>query len=75
MSGVRIIQVAGDGVSVDLLIWREYRRAMPGLVEAVLDKNPGLAALGPILPVGTLVKLPLVKPAPVAELAVVRLWT
>jgi len=75
MSGMRIIRVAGEGVSVDLLIWREYRRPMPGLVEAVLDSNPGLAALGPILPVGTLVKLPLLKPAPVAELAVVRLWT
>ena len=75
MSGVRIFQVAGEGISVDLLIWREYRRPMPGLVEAVLDSNPGLAALGPILPVGTLVKLPLLKPAPVAELAVVRLWT
>ena len=75
MSGVRIIRVVGEGVSVDLLIWREYRRPMPGLVEAVLDKNPGLAALGPILPVGTPVKLPLLKPAPVAELAVVRLWT
>ena len=75
MSGMRIIRVAGEGVSVDLLVWREYRRPMPGLVEAVLDSNPGLAALGPILPVGTLVKLPLLKPAPVAELAVVRLWT
>jgi phage tail protein X len=70
-----IIKVAGDGVSVDLLVWRKYRRPMPGLVERVLDINPGLAALGPILPVGTLVKLPTVKPPPVPELAVVRLWT
>ena len=75
MSGMRTIRIAGEGISVDLLIWREYRRPMPGLVEQVLDKNPGLAALGPILPVGTLVKLPIDKPAPVAELAVVRLWS
>ena len=75
MSGMRTIRIAGEGISVDLLIWREYRRPMPGLIEAVLDSNPGLAALGPILPVGTLVKLPLLKPAPVAELAVARLWT
>jgi phage tail protein X len=72
---MRIIGVAGEGISVDLLIWREYRRPMPGLVEQVLDMNPGLAALGPVLPVGTLVKLPVAKPAAVAELAVVRLWT
>lgn len=75
MNAETIIKVAGDGVSVDLLIWRRYKRPMPGLLERVLDINPGLAALGPILPVGTPVKLPTVKPPPVPELAVVRLWT
>jgi phage tail protein X len=72
---MRIIKVAGEGISVDLLIWREYKRPMIGLVEKVLDTNPGLAALGPILPVGTLVKLPTVKPPPVTEIAGVRLWS
>ena len=75
MSAEMIIKVAGDGISVDLLIWRKYKRPMPGLLEQVLDINPGLAALGPILPIGTVVKLPTVKPPPVTELAVVRLWT
>ena len=75
MSAEMIIKVAGDGISVDLLIWRKYTRPMPGLLEQVLDINPGLAALGPILPIGTVVKLPTVKPPPVTELAVVRLWT
>jgi phage tail protein X len=75
MSAETIVKVAGEGVSVDLLIWREYKRPMIGLVEKVLDTNPGLAALGPILPVGTLVKLPTVKPPPVTEIAVVRLWS
>ena len=74
MSAERIVTVTGEGISVDLLIWREYRRPMLGLLETVLDFNPGLAALGPILPVGTRVKLPTVKPPQVAELAVVRLW-
>lgn len=32
-------------------------------VEAVLDVNPGIAALGPRLPAGTLVRLPDVTPA------------
>ena len=75
MSAEMIIKVAGEGISVDLLIWRKYKRPMPGLLEQVLDINPGLAALGPILPIGTVVKLPTVKPPPVTELAVVRLWT
>ena len=74
MSAETIIKVAGVGVSVDLLIWRRYKRPMPGLLERVLDINPGLAAHGPILPVGTLLKLPNVKPPPVPELAVIRLW-
>lgn len=75
MSSETIVKVGGEGVSVDLLIWRRYKRPTFGLLEQVLDNNPGLAALGPILPVGTLVKLPTVKPPPVPELAVVRLWT
>jgi phage tail protein X len=69
-----MIRVAGDGISVDLLIWRKYKRPMPGFLEQVLDINPGLAALGPILPIGTVVRFPNVKPPPVAQLAVVRLW-
>jgi phage tail protein X len=75
MSGETVVRVAGEGISVDLLIWRQHKRPMPGLVETVLDINPGLAALGPILPVGTLVKLPAVKPPRVMELSLVRLWT
>ena len=32
---------------------------MPGLVEKVYHTNPGLADLGPILPVGVTFKLPI----------------
>jgi phage tail protein X len=74
MNAEMIIKVAGEDISVDLLIWRKYKRPMPGLLEQVLDINPGLAALGPILPIGTFVKLPNVKPPTVPGLAVVRLW-
>jgi phage tail protein X len=74
MSAEMIVKVAGEGISVDLLIWRKFKRSMPGLLEQVLDVNPGLAALGPILPIGTVVKLPNAKPPPIIELAVVRLW-
>lgn len=40
---------------LDLLLFLRFRREVPGLLEATLDRNPGLAALGPILPTGTAV--------------------
>lgn len=44
--------------TVDLLLWRRYGIAGLGLVEQVWALNPGLADLGPVLPVGTEVLLP-----------------
>jgi phage tail protein X len=58
----RDILVSSEGVSVDLAIWQTYRRPIPGLVELTLDINPGLAGLGPILPVGTKFRRPIVHP-------------
>lgn len=48
---------AAQGDTLDALCWRHYGRTA-GVVEQVLDANPGLAALGPILPHGTAVQLP-----------------
>jgi phage tail protein X len=75
-SAVRDILVSSDGVSVDLVIWQTYRKPMPSLLEQTLDINPGLAGLGPILPVGTTFKLPIVKPpaAPIRS-DVIHLWS
>lgn len=53
MSAVDVMTVTAEHTTLDLLLWRVLRREVPGLVEATLDLNPGLAALGPILPVGT----------------------
>lgn len=65
--------VDGD-VMLDNLIWRRYRRQTPGLVERALDLNPGLAALGPYIPHGTVIRLP-VEPAPSTRFVpVVKLW-
>lgn len=70
------IVVTSEGVSVDLVVWQRYRRPMPRLLEQTLDINPGLAGLGPILPIGTRFKLPIAKP-PVApnRYDVVHLWS
>ncbi|MCD9124026.1 tail protein X [Cupriavidus sp. UGS-1] len=48
---------ARQGDTVDLLVFRHFGRTR-GLVETVLEMNPGLADLGPILPIGTEVELP-----------------
>lgn len=49
--------IANQGETLDALCWRHYGRTA-GVVEAVLEVNPGLADLGPILPHGTPVQLP-----------------
>ena len=52
---MQVRSVQGD--TVDAVVWRHYGRTA-GLVERVLDANPGLADLGPVLPGGTLINLP-----------------
>lgn len=46
-----------EGDTLDALIWRA-RRLGPAELPAVLAANPGIAALGPVLPKGTPVRLP-----------------
>lgn len=48
--------LTGQGEVLDLIVRDHYGR--DDLVEAVLDVNPGLAALGPVLPPQTRVVLP-----------------
>lgn len=48
---------AEQGDTVDAICWRHYGRTA-GVVEQVLDANPGLADLGPVIPHGTQVLLP-----------------
>ena len=60
-----------EGDTVDLICHHIYGETS-GIVEQVLEANPGLAALGPILPVGTLVNLPLVSQAEEEDQE--RLW-
>lgn len=74
-SKTETIIVKGDDTTLDLLLWRRFRSYRPGLVERVLDANPGLADLGPILPVGTAVAVPLDAPElHPPKRPVVRLW-
>ncbi len=60
-----------QGDTVDLVCARAYGDES-GFVETVLEANPGLAGIGPILPIGTPIFLPdLTKPA---ELTLITLW-
>jgi phage tail protein X len=49
--------MAQQGETLDALCWRVMKRTA-GLVEAVLEANPGLAEEGPILTLGRTVQLP-----------------
>lgn len=48
---------ARQGDTLDLLLWRDAGLG-PDDLTRVLDANPGLADLGTILPLGTLVTVP-----------------
>ncbi len=61
-----------QGDTVDMICRRTFGDES-GYVEAVLDVNYGLAALGPVLPLGTPVILPDL-PAVQQEVALVTLW-
>lgn len=58
--------------TVDALCWRHYGRTA-GVVEAVLEANPGLAIHGTVLPAGLLVNLPELQAA-APDRQVVSLW-
>lgn len=64
--------IAHQGDTLDALCWRHYGRTA-GVVEAVLEANPGLADLGPILPHGQRVVLPEQAPQP-QRLDLINLW-
>ncbi len=64
---VRAIQ----GDTLDAICQRHYGRTAR-VTEEALSANPGLADLGPVIPQGTLVKLP--EHAPPQEKKLVQLW-
>ena len=68
------VTVEGDFLTVSLLVWRRFKRPMPGLVEQILDINPGLANLGHYLPVGTVLSMPIPQPRKKTLLAPIKLW-
>lgn len=60
-----------EGDVLDRIVHDRYGRTA-GVVEAVLEANPGLAARGPVLPRGIVITLPEVRESSRARK--VRLW-
>lgn len=75
MKIIKTMIVEGDGIALDRLLFEATGRE--DMVPAVLDVNPGLAAIGPVLPPGTRVLIPEPPAATeaVAILPVVTLWS
>lgn len=66
--------VGHDDVTLDLLLWRHFRRAYDGMVERTLDLNPGLSSFT-VLPLGRRVIVDLPPPSqPGRAAALVTLW-
>lgn len=63
---------AEQGDTLDFICWKFYGQ-QSGAVERVLDANPGLASLGPVLPANTTITLPDL-PKPATEVQPIRLW-
>lgn len=64
--------VSRQGDTLDLIAQERYGSAVA--VRRIQAANPDLTHLGPILPVGTRVRLPDVEVAPAETIEVVQLW-
>lgn len=70
LTGTVVTAVQGD--TVDSLCWRHLGSS--AAVEATLELNPGLAAIGPTLPIGQAVRLPAEADAPAETAPLIQLW-
>lgn len=61
---IETLEVTTECSTLDLLLWRRFRREIHGLVEDTLRRNPGLARLGAILPVELTMQVAVPDPEP-----------
>ncbi|UTH73354.1 tail protein X [Chromobacterium sp. IIBBL 290-4] len=69
MRAIRAMQ----GDTVDAIAWRVYGKTR-GVVELLLQHNPGLAEHGPVLPSGARVLLPDLPADPAPAQTLINLW-
>ena len=61
---IETLTVVAEQTTLDLLLWRRFRREVPDLVEDTLRHNPGLARIGVFLPVGMTIHVQTPPPEP-----------
>lgn len=74
METVETVTIEGEAITASLLVWRRFRRPMPGVVERLYEINPGLAQSGPFLPLGAVIRLPIPAQTGEREVTPIRLW-
>ena len=67
---IETLTVVAEQTTLDLLLWRRFRREIPSLVEDTLRRNPGLAKIGGLLPVGMTIEVQTPAPEPRGRTAV-----
>ena len=67
---IETLTVAAEQTTLDLLLWRRFRREVPGLVEDTLRRNPGLANIGVFLLLGMAINVQTPAPEPRGRTAV-----
>lgn len=71
----KTIIISAEGLTLSRVVWQFLRKQPVGYLERVLMLNTGLADAGAILPVGTVVRLPVDAVSDsAATRKVVRLW-
>jgi phage tail protein X len=70
------VTVRGTPILLDQLLYAEYGAVLArDLLVPALELNPGLAAMGPVIPMGTVVNIPdRPAPSPYATRTVVSLF-
>jgi phage tail protein X len=66
-----------NGITLSRIIWNRFRQPMgeQRVFERTLDRNPGLAEIGPILPLGTTFELVIPSPEETSDrVPVIRLY-
>jgi len=74
MAGASIL-TAKSGDKLDLMLWRDLGLG-PEHVARVMNANPGLADLGAILPLGTIITVPTIAaPNTTPTRPLIQLWS
>jgi len=64
--------MTSDGDTADFIAWKHYGTTDGLVVEQLLDANKGLSDMGPVLPAGVLVYLPVIDTTQKAQ--GIKLW-